>query len=105
MDFSEQGTARQMLCKVLEVTLYFWIAYVLMRPPCASIGDFLIQAPADGGLGVNMGLVNGIFFACIVAQLLFLPISHVDPPTAREEQDARAHWRRAGSDSPAISSE
>ncbi len=44
----------------------FWIAYVLTRPLGASLGDLLIQAPADGGLGIDMATVNIAFVAVIV---------------------------------------
>lgn len=44
----------------------FWLAYVLTRPLGASLGDFMIQAPADGGLGINMATVNAAFCAAIL---------------------------------------
>lgn len=44
----------------------FWIAYVLTRPLGASLGDFMIQAPADGGLGIGMGTVNMAFTSAIL---------------------------------------
>ena len=34
----------------LNAVLAFWIAYILTRPLGASIGDYLSQARADGGL-------------------------------------------------------
>lgn len=45
----------------------FWIAYVLTRPLGASIGDFMIQKPADSGLGINMLTVNQFFLIVILA--------------------------------------
>lgn len=51
--------------KINAVTA-FWIAYVLTRPLGASLGDFMIQKPADGGLGVNMLNVNMAFLGVIV---------------------------------------
>lgn len=51
----------------LNATTAFWFAFVLTRPLGASLGDYLIQAPADGGLGVNMLVVNLVFLAAIVA--------------------------------------
>jgi uncharacterized membrane-anchored protein len=44
----------------------FWIAYVLTRPLGASLGDFMIQTPADGGVGIDMLTVNMAFLAAIV---------------------------------------
>jgi hypothetical protein len=56
---------RQLLNKVPEVTLYFWIikvmattvgetaAYILTRPLGASVGDYLSQPGDNGGLGLG----------------------------------------------------
>ena len=51
----------------LNAVAAFWIAYVLTRPLGASLGDFLAQAPADGGLGVQLPAINLVFLAAIVA--------------------------------------
>lgn len=51
----------------LNAVTAFWFAYVLTRPLGASLGDFMIQAPADGGLGVNMMTVNIAFLTAIVS--------------------------------------
>ena len=37
----------------LNAILAFWIAYILTRPLGASIGDYLSQPRADGGLGLG----------------------------------------------------
>jgi uncharacterized membrane-anchored protein len=50
----------------LNAITAFWIAYVLTRPLGASLGDFLIQTPADGGLGINMLSINLAFLAAIL---------------------------------------
>lgn len=50
----------------LDAVKAFWIAYVLTRPLGASLGDFLIQAPVDGGLGLSMASVNIAFCAAIL---------------------------------------
>lgn len=52
--------------------LAFWLAFILTRPLGASLGDFLTQAPADGGLGVDMVLVNGLFFITIIGLVFYL---------------------------------
>lgn len=44
----------------------FWLAYVLTRPLGASLGDFMIQAPTDGGLGIDMATINIAFCAAIL---------------------------------------
>ncbi len=51
----------------LNAVTAFWFAYVLTRPLGASLGDFMIQAPADGGLGVNMMAINIAFLTAIVS--------------------------------------
>ena len=35
----------------LDAVLAFWIAYILTRPLGASLGDYLSQSQANGGLG------------------------------------------------------
>ena len=35
----------------MNAILSFWLAYILTRPLGASIGDYMSQAKADGGLG------------------------------------------------------
>ena len=50
----------------LNAVTAFWIAYVLTRPLGASLGDFMTQAPADGGLGIDILSVNMAFLAAIV---------------------------------------
>ena len=37
----------------LNAVVAFWVAYILTRPLGASIGDFLSQPRADGGLGLG----------------------------------------------------
>lgn len=54
-----------------NATTAFWFAFVLTRPLGASLGDFLIQAPADGGLGVNMLMVNLAFLTAIIGLVGF----------------------------------
>ncbi len=56
----------------------FWIAYVLTRPLGASIGDFLSQAPADGGLGLGPQNTSYLFLAAIVATVAYLTVSKRD---------------------------
>lgn len=50
----------------LNAVTAFWFAYVLTRPLGASIGDFMIQVPADGGLGVNTMTINMVFLTAIL---------------------------------------
>lgn len=68
----------------LDAVPAFWIAYVLTRPLGASIGDFLSQAPDDGGLGINTFWINAAFLITIVVLIAYLTVSQVDQP--REEE-------------------
>lgn len=83
----------------------FWIAYVLTRPLGASIGDFLIQSPVDGGIGIDMTLVNGVFFSCIILLLIYLSISRADQPVADEAGETDAFHARGRHKAPAVSPE
>lgn len=50
----------------LNAVTAFWMAYVLTRPLGASLGDFMIQTPADGGVGIDMLTVNMAFLTAIL---------------------------------------
>ena len=50
----------------LNAVTAFWIAYILTRPLGASLGDFMIQKPDNGGLGINMMTINMAFLAAIM---------------------------------------
>tara|TARA_R110001599_G_scaffold322291_1_gene533279 strand:- start:366 stop:1127 length:762 start_codon:yes stop_codon:yes gene_type:complete len=52
--------------------LAFWLAFILTRPLGASLGDFLTKAPTEGGLGIDMLLVNGMFFVSIIGLVFYL---------------------------------
>ena len=62
----------------LDAILSFWLAYVLTRPLGASIGDYLSQARADGGLGLGTTVTSLIFLATILAVVVFLTITRLD---------------------------
>jgi uncharacterized membrane-anchored protein len=62
----------------LNAILAFWIAYILTRPLGASIGDFLSQPYANGGLGLGTGVTSGIFFAAIIATVIYLTATKKD---------------------------
>ena len=74
----------------LNAVTAFWIAYILTRPLGASIGDFLSQARADGGLGLGTTLTSALFLAAILAVVAYLSVTRKDaterrlaaPPTA-----------------------
>jgi uncharacterized membrane-anchored protein len=62
----------------VNAILAFWIAYILTRPLGASIGDFLSQPRADGGLGLGTTVTSAIFLLAILAVVVFLTITKKD---------------------------
>jgi uncharacterized membrane-anchored protein len=56
----------------LNAVLSFWIAYILTRPLGASIGDYMSQPRADGGLGLGTTVTSAIFLGTILALVLYL---------------------------------
>lgn len=61
----------------------FWAAYILTRPLGASLGDFLSQPVANGGLGLGTSLTSWVFLAAILGLVSWLAISRADLETAR----------------------
>ena len=53
----------------------FWIAYILTRPLGASLGDYLMQPHAVGGLGLGAALTNAIFLSVIVGFIIYLTVT------------------------------
>ena len=86
----------------LDGDLSFWIAYILTRPLGASIGDYLSQDPAFGGLGLGAAITSAVFLAGIVAVVTFLTITQYDleatSPAAVENKPKRfpVTWQVAG---------
>jgi len=64
--------------KILGGVTAFWIAFIVTRPIGASLGDLLIQAPKDGGMGISAGTINLVFFTIIIAAVAYLTISKID---------------------------
>jgi len=56
----------------------FWIAYILTRPLGASVGDYLSQPIADGGLGLGTVLTSAIFLAAIATLVAYLTVTRRD---------------------------
>jgi uncharacterized membrane-anchored protein len=63
---------------VLSSVPAFWSAYVLTRPLGASMGDFLTQAPKQGGLGLSTATVSTAFLLIIIGLVTYLTISRID---------------------------
>jgi uncharacterized membrane-anchored protein len=56
----------------LNAVLAFWLAYILTRPLGASIGDYLSQAKADGGLGLGTTGTSALFVGTILLLVIYL---------------------------------
>lgn len=62
----------------LDAVWSFWIAYVLTRPLGASMGDYLSQPTADGGLGLGTVVTSVLFLAVILGLVTFLTVTRKD---------------------------
>jgi uncharacterized membrane-anchored protein len=62
----------------LNAVLAFWIAYILTRPLGASLGDYLSQPRADGGLGLGTTVTSAIFLSAILAVVVYLSLTRTD---------------------------
>jgi uncharacterized membrane-anchored protein len=62
----------------LNAVLAFWLAYILTRPLGASIGDYLSQPRADGGLGLGTTGTSLLFLATILCLVTYLTVTRVD---------------------------
>lgn len=58
----------------LNEILAFWIVYILTRPLGASIGDYLSQAHADGGLSLGTTTTSVIFLVAILGLVIYLSV-------------------------------
>ncbi|MBB5119305.1 membrane protein [Streptomyces eurocidicus] len=66
------------LTRGLDAVWSFWIVYVLTRPLGASVGDYLSQPVADGGLGLGTVGTSGLFLAVITGLVVFLTVTRRD---------------------------
>jgi uncharacterized membrane-anchored protein len=62
--------------------LAFWLAYIFTRPLGASIGDYLSQDHADGGLGLGTTTTSALFLITILGFVIYLTLTKKDeiPP-------------------------
>jgi hypothetical protein len=68
----------------LHPVLAFWIIYILTRPLGASLGDFLSQSRANGGIGFGPTMTSLVFTIAIVVAVTYLAVTKVDvTPTDR----------------------
>ncbi|MES2237162.1 MAG: hypothetical protein V4500_05340 [Pseudomonadota bacterium] len=61
-----------------NAVLSFWIAYILTRPFGASMGDYLSQPAANGGLGLGTVVTSAVFLSTILSLVIYLTISRRD---------------------------
>ncbi len=59
----------------VHAILIFWIAYIFTRPLGASIGDYLSQARADGGLGFGATTTSALFLITILGLVVYLTMA------------------------------
>jgi uncharacterized membrane-anchored protein len=62
----------------LNAVAAFWIAYILTRPLGASLGDYLSQARADGGLSLGTTVTSALFLGAILITVVYLSITRKD---------------------------
>jgi hypothetical protein len=62
----------------LNSILGFWIIYIMTRPLGASLGDYLSQPAANGGLGLGATITSVIFLLAILITVIFLTMSKKD---------------------------
>ena len=62
----------------LDAVLAFWIAYIVTRPPGASMGDYLSQTRADGGLNWGTVITSVIFLSAILLTVVYLTVTKKD---------------------------
>ena len=70
----------------VSAVLTFWMAYILTRPLGASLGDYLSQQPADGGLGLGTTVTSVLFLLTILGVVTYLSVTkrdHADPVAVR----------------------
>jgi uncharacterized membrane-anchored protein len=83
----------------LDAVLAFWIAYILTRPLGASLGDYLSQSQANGGLGLGASITSAVFLIAILAVVIYLALTQrdfiADPSTesATERKGSAVVWQ------------
>jgi uncharacterized membrane-anchored protein len=73
-----------------NAVLAFWLAYILTRPLGASIGDWMSQAKADGGLALGTTGTSLIFLAAILIVVSYLSVTKKDLTEVTVEERAVA---------------
>jgi uncharacterized membrane-anchored protein len=58
----------------LNAVFAFWVAYILTRPLGASLGDYLSQPRADGGLEIGTVGTSAVFLTAILTLVIYLTV-------------------------------
>ena len=74
----------------MNAVLAFWIAYILTRPFGASVGDYLSQAPGDGGLGLGTVVTSALFLVTILGLVIYLAVTRRDETALVAVESRRA---------------
>ncbi len=69
----------------LNAVLAFWLAYILTRPLGASVGDWLSQPLANGGLGLGTVSTSLALLGAILAGVIYMSVTRFDAVDARTE--------------------
>ena len=64
----------------LDAIWSFWIAYILTRPLGASLGDYLSQPGAKGGINLGTVGTSALFLTLILGLVIYLTITRKDAP-------------------------
>ena len=72
------GLAKTQRQQTTAGVVAFWLAYILTRPLGASIGDYLSQPPANGGLGLGTTVTSALFLFAILTVVVYLTATKVD---------------------------
>ena len=62
----------------MNAILSFWLAYIFTRPLGASIGDYLAQSHANGGLGLGPTITSVLFLVTILGLVFYLTFTKKD---------------------------
>jgi uncharacterized membrane-anchored protein len=79
----------------LDSVLSFWIIYIMTRPLGASLGDYMSQTSASGGLGFGPTVTSLIFLSAILATVIFLTLTKRDMIEATNSEPTILTSRKA----------
>jgi uncharacterized membrane-anchored protein len=75
----------------LNAVLSFWLAYILTRPLGASLGDYVSQTHAKGGLDFGTKKTSAVFLLLILGLVVYLTKTRKDalPSSASAEEECK----------------